>query len=161
MKFWAGFQPSLKQSLLVTIVNNWIMVLNISWLLLVLCVSLLFHFFSFLVHSRQFICKVLLCCIWLFCSSTQQQFWQADNTQMKLLLILLLMVVFKATMEMLIVLQNPEFRCHLIQIIQLQSTMWHRKDSLLGRVSTICSECKPSFKHTETKSNTLKYIHSN
>jgi len=36
---------------------------------------------------------------------------------MKLLLILLLMVVFEATMEMLIVFQNSEFRCHLIQII--------------------------------------------
>lgn len=35
---------------------------------------------------------------------------------MKSLLILLLTVAFKATMEMLIVFQNPEFRCHLIQL---------------------------------------------
>lgn len=132
----------MKQSLLVTIVNDWIMALNISWLLLVLCLSLLFHFFSFLLHTGRFICKVLLCCIWLFCSTILQQLWQADNTQTKLLLILLLMVVFEATMEMLIVLQNPEFRWHLIQIIWLQSTMWHRKDGLLGPVSMVCFQCK-------------------
>lgn len=32
-------------------------------------------------------------------------------------------------MEMLIVFQNPEFRCHLIQLTQLQSTTWHHRDS--------------------------------
>lgn len=52
------------------------------------------------------------------------------------------MVVFEATMEMLIMFQNPEFRCHLIPIIWLQSSSWHSKDGQLGPASTGCFQFK-------------------
>lgn len=106
--------------------------------------------FALLLHMGRAVWKVLWCRIWLFCSTNLQQFWQADNVQTKLLLILLLMVAFEATMEMLIVFQNPEFRCHLIQLTQLRSTTWHRRDGLPGPVSTSCFHFKPSLKHLMT-----------
>lgn len=64
-------------------------------------------------------------------------------------------------MEMLIVFQNPEFRCHLIQLTQLQCTTWHCRDSLPGTVSKGCFQFRLSRDHlvTTVMSNTLESLY--
>lgn len=61
-------------------------------------------------------------------------------------------------MEMLIMFQNPEFRCHLIPIIWLQRSTWRSGDGQLGPASTGCFQFKLQLKPFRLQTAGASYV---